>query len=326
MAKVRASQTYNTIAPPHPMMLRLQFVLLIGTLLCQAVVCAQGDGVLHDARYTAPDYSHCHATPGWVVTFEDEFNGDTLNGSNWLAQDNMTHGDTEQQLYLADEVTVSGGALWLSTRKREAWHQGRQYNFTSGWVESSGRRFQKYGRFEVRARLPSPAAGREGMWPTAWPAHWLMPEPSRSAPPNICWPVGGEVDIMEGYRPRGSDNRQLYDSVLMTYHWARECGKDLFDGHNELWPALNATADMVNWTHWHTFGVEWREGVLEWYIDGALKRHVRKAGSPSSLFTPPGPMYMILNTALTPWASATEDSGLPLEHIIDRVTWCQPSA
>lgn len=30
-----------------------------------------------------------------------------------------------------------------------------------------------------------------------WPAHWLMPNPSTASPPNVCWPVGGEIDIME---------------------------------------------------------------------------------------------------------------------------------
>lgn len=50
--------------------------------------------------------------------------------------------------------------------------------------------------------------------------------------------------------------------------------------------------------------------------------HRRDVGVPSSLFTPPFPMYMILNTALTPWANASLDTGLPAEHIIDRVTWC----
>ena len=31
-------------------------------------------------------------TPGWRVTFEDEFEGDALNTSNWAALDNKTHG------------------------------------------------------------------------------------------------------------------------------------------------------------------------------------------------------------------------------------------
>lgn len=51
--------------------------------------------------------------------------------------------------------------------------------------------FQRYGRFEVHAALP--ARNETG----TWPAHWLMPNPSTASPPNVCWPVGGEIDIME---------------------------------------------------------------------------------------------------------------------------------
>lgn len=36
--------------------------------------------------------SMCRDTPGWRVTFEDEFEGDALNTSNWAALDNKTHG------------------------------------------------------------------------------------------------------------------------------------------------------------------------------------------------------------------------------------------
>lgn len=274
-----------------------------------------------------PDFSGCHGQDGWRVTFEDRFDGDTLNSSNWRAVDNYTHGSTEKQLYLADEVTVADGMLTLSTRRRMASSGSAMYNFTSGWVEGAGLRFQKYGRFEVRARLPSPGAGRSGFWPTAWPAHWLMPEPSVSKPPNICWPVGGEIDIMEGFRPRGPDNHPNHTSVLMTYHWAQECNNDLYDGGNSRWPVQNDSVTAVDFAdEWHTYGVEWQEGRLRWYLDDVAETHRRVAGQPASLFTPPGAMYMILNTAMEPWSRAVEDVGMPLRHDIDRVTWCQRSA
>ena len=35
---------------------------------------------------------------------------------------------------------------------------------------------------------------------------------------------------MEGFYPRGGDNRPNETSIYMTYHWANECGKDLYDG------------------------------------------------------------------------------------------------
>ena len=155
----------------------------------------------------------------------------------------------------------------------------------------------------------------------AWPAHWLMPEPTTSVPPNVCWPVGGEIDIMEGFYPRGGNNKPKETSIYMTYHWAKECGKDLFDGKNEMFPPKASKLVPIDWTKLHTFTVEWNETAISWFVDGA-KHHQRVTGEPASLFIPQHPFYMILNTAIQPWALAN-DTRFPIRHEIDRVTFCQ---
>jgi hypothetical protein len=80
--------------------------------------------------------SMCLSQPGWKVTFVDDFEGTSLNESNWIAANNRTHGPTEKQLYMADEVHVANGSLLLSTRKRSIFsgEKGGMYNFTSGRV------------------------------------------------------------------------------------------------------------------------------------------------------------------------------------------------
>ena len=84
------------------------------------------------------------------------------------------------------------GNLVLRTRRRSMTvPHGQQYNFTSGWVDTEGRWFQQFGRFEVNASLPAPESTG------VWPAHWLMPNPATATPKDVCWPVGGEIDIME---------------------------------------------------------------------------------------------------------------------------------
>ena len=274
------------------------------------------------------------AEPGWQITFEDNFDGNQLNQSRWTVAHNRTHGDLERQLYLKDEVWVSDGNLVIRTRKNRAPSpNGTVYEFTSGWVESVGKVFQRYGRFEVNASLPPPQAGRVGKWPTAWPAAWLMPEPSTSTPPNVCWPVGGEIDIMEGFshkRPGGGDGGATNDhaaagtlnSIYMTYHWAHECGKDLYAGGNGWFPPRNDSSTLVGWTDYHTYAVEWSPTQVVWYVDG-MPWHTRKAGEPTSLFIPQWPMYMILNSAVNSWADAQLDTGFPVYHRVDRVTFCQ---
>lgn len=252
--------------------------------------------------------------PNWMITFNDNF--DVFNTSRWTVRNNMTHGPAEKQLYLANNVNVENGNLIITTKK-EIVQSGRfnntLYNYTSGWVDSKSKMFQKYGRFEVRAKLPSPSVGRDGKWPNAWPAHWLMPES------EICWPMGGEIDIMEAYRPTPSGK----GSIIMTYHWASKCGKDLYDGKNQLFPNKKNTT-VIDWSNeYHTFGIEWSSKKIQWFVDGILK-HERVQGQPKNLFIPSLQFYMILNTAMEPWSDYKVDKGLPCQHLIDRVTWCVP--
>ena len=73
----------------------------------------------------------------------------------------------------------------------------QRFNFTSGWLDTEQKFSQRYGRFSVRARLPDVQATN------IWPAHWLVPDQSSADCKEgvsrcaCCWPVGGEIDIME---------------------------------------------------------------------------------------------------------------------------------
>jgi len=117
----------------------------------------------------------------WAPVWLDHFSAPTLNPALWTVRDNMTHGDREHQLYLKDEVYVEGGNLVIRTRSRNASNGARQYNFTSGWVDSKGSTLGEntYGMFSASIKLPREASG-------VWPAYWLVDDN------NHCWPTGGE--------------------------------------------------------------------------------------------------------------------------------------
>ena len=106
----------------------------------------------------------------------------------------------------------------------------------------------------------------------------------------------------------------------------QECNKDLYDGGNQMFPPkADVPGPSIDWTQFHTFTVEWGPTSIQWFVDG-VQAHERVAGKPADLFIPQWPFYMILNTALTPWANHTRDTGFPVTHEIDRVTFCQLSA
>ena len=73
----------------------------------------------------------------------------------------MTHGDREYQLYMKEDVYVENGTLVLRTRHNPTMYGVKLYNWTSGWVDTMGKVFHQYGRFEIRAKLPNPKVSRE---------------------------------------------------------------------------------------------------------------------------------------------------------------------
>ena len=151
----------------------------------------------------------------WRLVWSDEFDYAGLpdpkkwdydvGGEGW--------GNKELQFYTArrkENARVENGHLIIEARK-EAW-QGRDY--TSARLVSRGKGDWTYGRFEVRAKLPS---GRG-----TWPAIWMLPTGSTYG----RWPNSGEIDIMEhvGFDPdmvHASVHTRAYNHTINTQKTAQ---------------------------------------------------------------------------------------------------------
>jgi beta-glucanase (GH16 family) len=128
--------------------------------------------------------------------------------------------------------------------------------FTSARLATQGKAAWRYGRIEVRARLPH----GQGMWP----AIWMLPEDNRYG----AWAASGEIDIMEAVNlgepcakgkpgcPAGVER-----GILGTLH---------FGG---VWPANQhrgiTTAMPGALNGFHIYAVEWGPQAITWLIDGA---------------------------------------------------------
>jgi len=115
----------------------------------------------------------------------------------------------------------------------------------------------KYGRVEVRAKLP------RGDW--LWPAIWLLPRWAEYGQ----WPMSGEIDIMES-RGNAPGYRQGGNNVMAsTLHWGPYFPQDTFElTHKEYTlPAGQSFADSF-----HTFGLYWDATGLYTYIDTDANR------------------------------------------------------
>lgn len=138
----------------------------------------------------------------WRLVWADEFESEGRpDPEKWSYESGGEGGgNNEMQYYTEDRpanARVQNGRLIIEARN-ERWN-GHYY--TSARLVTEGKGDWTYGRFEVRARLPS---GRG-----TWPAIWMLPSQEKHGGEH--WLDNGEIDIVEhvGHAP---------DTVHTTVH------------------------------------------------------------------------------------------------------------
>jgi hypothetical protein len=172
------------------------------------------------------------------LVWSDEFDTDGApNVANWTYDLGAGGwGNQEVQTYTNDaaNVNVSEGTLKITAKKN-----GNDY--TSARLKSIDLYEFKYGRVEVKAKLPASQG--------TWPAIWML----GANFPDVGWPVCGEIDIME---QRGDDK----NTVLGTYHWF-DTGTNDTASYGESRAVENAS------TEFHLYGLEWTDQKLTILLD-----------------------------------------------------------
>ncbi len=132
---------------------------------------------------------------------------------------------------------MENGRLIIEAHREN--YQGRAY--TSARLLTRERAAWRFGRFEVRAKLPS---GRG-----TWPAVWMLPETWEYGP----WPKSGEIDIMEhvGFLP---------DSIFGTVH--TEAFNHMRGTHK-----TGAVHHPDVEKDFHTYALEWSPEGIVWYFE-----------------------------------------------------------
>jgi beta-glucanase (GH16 family) len=248
---------------------------------------------------------------GWVPTWCDEFKYvGAVDSSKWNHQNGGGgFGNQEKQYYTnrSENAYVDGEYLTITALKESY----QSHNYTSSKIWTQGVANFKYGKIEMRAKLPS---GRG-----TWPAFWMMPTLSKYG----GWPKSGEIDIMEhvGYNP---------NVILGTLHTER------FNGTNGRGVSTNSlindgtliAIDALN--QFHTYGIIWNETSIEWFFDGYSLGKVSYSPTKSQSYLYPTSVdwpfdqnfYIILNLAVGgTWGGAQgiDDTIFPTEFVIDYV-------
>jgi beta-glucanase (GH16 family) len=237
----------------------------------------------------------------WKLVWSDEFNGEQLDYSKWGVEENaFGGGNNELQLYTdrPENVRVADGRLIIEARKDNPDIAGTRREYSSGRIRTKHRGDWKYGRVEVRAKLPQ----GQGLWP----AIWMLPTDSKYG----GWAASGEIDIMElvGQKP---------NQVLGTLHYGDKWPNNKHSG---------SKFDLKRGTFaddFHTFTIDWEEGRIRWYVDGELYQTQTKWSTTAAPFPAPFDQrfHLVLNVAVGGNLSGNPDAStkFPQQMQVDYV-------
>lgn len=277
---------------------------------------------------------------GWTMVWSDEFDGPKLDKKKWgFDADCWGGGNEEQQCYRdgSRNAAIENGALVITARREQAtgaawplhmrgsvqWPNAVATKpFTSARLTTKGKAAWRYGKFEIRARLPQGQG--------TWPAIWMLPEKDRYG----SWAASGEIDILEAVNlgvacakcPGGREN-----TILGTLHFGARWPNNLHKGEEVPFPEVLDDG-------FHTYSLEWFPDRMVWKVDGRVyAERVASEWSTTGSKAPGAPFdqpfHLILNLAIGGKLAETRGlggvalDGYPKRMEVDWVrVWQKPGA
>ncbi|WP_226085593.1 carbohydrate binding domain-containing protein [Mesobacillus sp. S13] len=240
----------------------------------------------------------------WSLVWSDEFSGPEIDRSkwtydigNWIVDEDgngITNGwgNNEKEYYTdsSENAFIEDGKLVIKAKKEQVTDQFGTYDYTSAKLKTKGLFSKKYGRYEIKAKLPT----GKGLWP----ALWMLPEDDKYG----AWAASGEIDIMEAWGSRPN-------TVSGTIHYGEGWPNNKYTGKEFELPK-NRGIDK-----WHTYALEWEPGELRWYVDGELyqtqNKWYSKGTDNAANFAYPAPFdqefYLVMNLAVGGWFDGEVD-------------------
>ena len=220
----------------------------------------------------------------WELVFSDEFNAEDMSqpiAEKWMrcqrqgATWNRWLSDREEVIYLQDGDLVARAIPNPDTTTDPV-------PMITGGIKSYGLFGFTYGYVEGRIK--------SNPWTGNFPAFWMMPEDQSAG-----WPDCGEIDIWE-----------TIDSQERSWHtihsnWTYDLGYK-----NDPQSSFNVATSH---DRYHTYGLEWDEKTLIWYVDGKEVGRYAKSTNQSYLAQGQWPFdkhfHLILNQSVgnNAWAA-----------------------
>jgi len=249
----------------------------------------------------------------WKLVWSDEFDYSGLpDAKKWTYEQGFIR-NRELQYYTrarAANARVENGTLIIESHKERfknpdyqpdagsrRWKNSRQYaEYTSASLTTMGKAHWRYGRIEVRAKLPT---GRG-----TWPAIWMLGTNIR----QVGWPRCGEIDILENV---GFDPNRIHANIhTQKYNHARGTNK-----------GASITVDKP-FEKFHVYAVEWSPQRMDFFVDDTLYFTYENENSGEEAWPYDREHYLILNTAIGgSWGGqkGIDEAIFPVRYSIDYV-------
>ena len=201
-----------------------------------------------DDNSTITTHDPTDSIPGWELVWNDEFDGNEIDPAKWEHEVNGEGGGNNELQYYTDRQLnslIDNGKLAIRALKETYTGPDGTREYTSARLRTKNKGDWKYGRFEIKAKLPF----GQGLWPAIWmlPTDWVYGG----------WAASGEIDIMELL---GQDTKKVYG----TLHYGGEWPNNVHTGDSYTLMLGSFSSE------YHTFTIEWEENEIRWYVDGKL--------------------------------------------------------
>lgn len=249
----------------------------------------------------------------WKLVWSDEFDYQGLpDEKKWDYEEGFIR-NNEAQYYTrkrSENARVENGMLVIEGRKEKfpnprfnpnGGRRGTAKEFaeyTSASLITRGKADWKFGRVEVRAKIPQGTG--------VWPAIWMLGTEMQ----KMGWPAAGEIDIMEfvGHTP---------GLIHGTAHFQKE-GRHASAG--------GKMKTEKPFDDFHIYTVDWFADRMDFYFDKEkyfafdVAKAENKGENPFHK-----PQYLLINLALGgTWGGKIDDQIFPQKFLIDYVRVYQP--
>lgn len=256
----------------------------------------------------APNKERLLRDEKYKLVWNDEFliNG-TPDEKNWNYETGFVR-NQESQWYQKENAFCKDGFLIIEARNENRanpifvsktdkdWRKNRDsIKVTSSCLITQGKHSWKYGRFEMRAKIP---VGK-GMWPAFW---------TLGVEGN--WPSNGEIDIMEYYSGK----------ILANAAWKSNTGNTAWDSKT-----VALTDFKKDWANqFHIWRMDWDEHSIKLFVDNQLLNETsikETIQNPNQKIIPfQQPHYLLVNLAVGGMNGGEfTTASLPSKYIIDYI-------